>query len=188
MQTIRRLDANLILAFSRTRSEFPPPSDNSSELISAMDGPVKPAKGGSALKRLKGDMKDAGVLGPKAKKRRTEDGADRARAIARTEKLAKLRGDNPFELKFARVKHDVLGRKTQTIAGRPGATRVKAEEKVRSQSYNGGYLWRWASNRLCMDYSARKRCSRSSKRASMIPSSSTADSVKTTPKCHWRRK
>lgn len=91
--------------------------------------------GGSALKRLKSDLKSAGVLGgPKAKRRKTNNNNDAAgnklRAFERKEKLTKLKGENPFELKFAKQKHDVLGKKTSAVSGRPGAMKIKAEEKV----------------------------------------------------------
>lgn len=86
-----------------------------------MDGGAKAGRGGSALKRLKSDLKSAGVLGPQAKKRRTEPAELRGKP---------QRGENPFELKFTRAKHDVLGKSRAAVAGRPGATKIKAEERV----------------------------------------------------------
>jgi hypothetical protein len=93
-----------------------------------MDGNNKPSFGGSALKRLKSTLNQANLLSSNPRKRSsTADATERT--VRKKQKLAELRGENPFELKFAKRKHDVLGRKVEK-AGRPGATKVRAEEMV----------------------------------------------------------
>lgn len=37
---------------------------------------------------------------------------------------------NPFEMKFARMKHEVVGVKSKKTLGKPGATRKRGEEEV----------------------------------------------------------
>ncbi|KAJ3293561.1 nucleolar complex protein 14 [Borealophlyctis nickersoniae] len=99
----------------------------------------KTKNGGSALKRLKASLKDAGVIGPGAKKQRVSKkkstSKQAAAAGARKEARqtlrdleAKARDSNPFELKFSRPKHDVLNRKVKGVQGRPGLTKKKGED------------------------------------------------------------
>ncbi|KAI9019059.1 nucleolar protein 14 [Hyaloraphidium curvatum] len=94
-----------------------------------MEGKQAAGKGGSALKRLKRNLHDVGILGPKAKRRKTAPAEQAAKTIERKQKLSAVAGENPFELKFTRQKHDVLGRKSRGVQGRPGVSKVKGEEK-----------------------------------------------------------
>ncbi|KAI8998168.1 nucleolar protein 14 [Gaertneriomyces semiglobifer] len=98
---------------------------------------AKKASGGSALKRLKSTLKDAGVIGKHQKISKRKSQTQRAAALAERKdartivrKLdVKARTNNPFELKINRQKHEILGRKVKGSVGRPGAVRKKGEEQ-----------------------------------------------------------
>ena len=84
------------------------------------------ASGGSTLKRLRTNLKSAGLLAPKPSNRGKKDIANR------DNKLQKLRDTvNPFELKFNREKHQVMNRKTRGTTGKPGESKQKGHENVR---------------------------------------------------------
>ncbi|RKO85457.1 Nop14-like family-domain-containing protein [Blyttiomyces helicus] len=96
-------------------------------------------KGGSALKRLKTTLKDAGLIGPAALKTRVSKkrsqkvqsaamGARKELKTTLASMAAKAKDNNPFELKHATPKHDVLNRKVKGVQGRPGVTRKRGEE------------------------------------------------------------
>ncbi|KAJ3312530.1 NADH:ubiquinone oxidoreductase [Blyttiomyces sp. JEL0837] len=90
--------------------------------------------GGSALKRLKSTLKEAGMLGPKKKAPRTaEDRASHAKSrnAAKSNLDSLTSKSNPFEMQFTRQKHQVLGRKVKGAVGKPMAQRKKAEEARR---------------------------------------------------------
>ncbi|KAI9350805.1 nucleolar protein 14 [Obelidium mucronatum] len=97
----------------------------------------KPAvSGGSALKRLRTTLKSSGAIGvpvPSRKKRlhQSNDGKQSVKSAMKqqlrtVDKTASQ--NNPFERQFARLKHDVLGRKVKGVEGKPMAQRKKAEE------------------------------------------------------------
>lgn len=99
--------------------------------------------GGSAFKRLKSNLKDAGVIGPKSKKlinkytkskstTSATSGSSRMKEIKDRLKDMDKKSLNPFEVKFTRQKHDVLGRKMKGIKGKPGLTKLMSEENVSS--------------------------------------------------------
>ncbi|KAL2916462.1 nucleolar complex protein 14 [Polyrhizophydium stewartii] len=99
----------------------------------------KAKQGGSAIKRLKESLKTAGIIGPQAKARRVSKNrskkdqvaAQSARKDAKTAlrtMAAAGREANPFEMKFARPKHEVIGRKVKGVTGRPGLTKKKSED------------------------------------------------------------
>ncbi|KNC95834.1 uncharacterized protein SPPG_08777 [Spizellomyces punctatus DAOM BR117] len=98
------------------------------------DAQPKAKKGGSALKKLKSTLKEAGVLGKHHKISKKKSATHRASALsARKEAVQTLRDltsrqTNPFELQFTRTKHDVLNRKVKGAQGRPGAVRKRGEE------------------------------------------------------------
>ncbi|RKP07461.1 nucleolar protein 14, partial [Thamnocephalis sphaerospora] len=94
----------------------------------------------SALKRLKQSLSSAGLIGPTArtqhgknKQKKTRGAAGDAGAMAeRKKRLAQVeQALNPFETKTTRQKHEVVGRKTKGIVGRPGLTKQVGEEKRR---------------------------------------------------------
>ncbi|KAJ3007859.1 UNVERIFIED_CONTAM: nucleolar complex protein 14 [Siphonaria sp. JEL0065] len=92
--------------------------------------------GGSALKRLRTTLKTSGAIGvavPSKKKRFlvAKEGkvgvkAQMKQTLRQVDKTHSL--NNPFEKQFARLKHDVLGRKVKGVEGKPMAQRKKAEE------------------------------------------------------------
>jgi len=99
-------------------------------------------KGPSALKSLKNSLKNAGLIGPKPKRvakskvNKLSEAASAKREVR--EKLKKFNatsGSNPFELKFTKQKHEVLGRKLKGVKGKPGVTRKRAEETVSKLYY-----------------------------------------------------
>ncbi|TPX68187.1 hypothetical protein SpCBS45565_g03263 [Spizellomyces sp. 'palustris'] len=98
------------------------------------DAQPKAKKGGSALKKLKSSLKEAGVLGKHHKISKKKSATHRASALsARKEAVQTVRDltsrqTNPFELQFTRTKHDVLNRKVKGAQGRPGAVRKRGEE------------------------------------------------------------
>ncbi|KAI9103840.1 nucleolar protein 14 [Phlyctochytrium arcticum] len=100
-------------------------------------GSTPKASGGSALKKLKSTLKEAGFLGPKQKaaKNRHARSAPASRAAGAANAVQRqslkslaLSRSNPFELQFTRSKHDVLNRKVKGQQGRPGLVRKRGEE------------------------------------------------------------
>ncbi|CAG8476649.1 6796_t:CDS:10 [Acaulospora morrowiae] len=91
--------------------------------------------GGSALKRLKTTLKEAGIIGPnsrsgisKKQKRKGEPKEIGKNNIK--SKIGHINGKvNPFELKVTRTKHNVLGKKVKGVQGRPGLKRQIGVEK-----------------------------------------------------------
>ncbi|KAJ3155718.1 nucleolar complex protein 14 [Geranomyces michiganensis] len=96
----------------------------------------KQPKGGSALKRLKASLKDAGVIGKHQKISKKKTTTQRAAALGERKEAreilrgmaTKARDNNPFEVKVNRQKHDVLGRKVKGSTGKPGLVRKRGEE------------------------------------------------------------
>ncbi|KAJ1336749.1 hypothetical protein BSLG_007068 [Batrachochytrium salamandrivorans] len=80
--------------------------------------------GGSAIKRMKVALKSAGLIGPESKARKVSKSRSQkdqvAAASARKDAKVVLRTmattikeGNPFEMKFAKQKHDIIGRKNR---------------------------------------------------------------------------
>ncbi|KAH6563837.1 hypothetical protein BASA60_010549 [Batrachochytrium salamandrivorans] len=95
--------------------------------------------GGSAIKRMKVALKSAGLIGPESKARKVSKSRSQkdqvAAASARKDAKVVLRTmattikeGNPFEMKFAKQKHDIIGRKVKGSIGRPGQTKKKSED------------------------------------------------------------
>jgi nucleolar protein 14 len=97
--------------------------------------PESKKKTGSVLQRLRGQLTDAGLIGHKnklvsAKSNKSARQKERLETRKVARQRLKSKDVNPYELKFAKPKHEVLGRKVRGVGGRPGLTRVKAEAKV----------------------------------------------------------
>ncbi|CAG8556427.1 17304_t:CDS:10 [Acaulospora colombiana] len=96
---------------------------------------AKSAKnGGSALKRLKTSLKEAGIIGSTSRKnvskRQKKKGNPKEVGKNDTKtKIDHINKTNPFELKITKTKHDVLGRKVKGVQGRPGLKRQIGIEK-----------------------------------------------------------
>ncbi|KAI9168116.1 nucleolar complex protein 14 [Blastocladiella emersonii ATCC 22665] len=90
------------------------------------------ASGGSTLKRLKANLKSAGLIGAKAGKSKAAAKTAQPRQSALAQRadavLRSIRSNNPFEAKVTKTKHDVLGRKIKGAQGRPGLTRQRGLE------------------------------------------------------------
>lgn len=86
----------------------------------------------SALKKLKGSLKAAGLVGPTAPKKIKKSSSGKSDIPGYKAKLAhlseSLAKNNPFELKFARPKHAILNKKVKGVTGRPSATRKRSQE------------------------------------------------------------
>jgi len=82
----------------------------------------------SALKRLKTRLKNSGIIGQNVNSKKK--GFDKKELKKKTkEKLDNLKKEtNPFEIKFTKQKHDIMGRKIKGIQGKPGQARSKAEQ------------------------------------------------------------
>ncbi|ORX48425.1 Nop14-like protein [Piromyces finnis] len=82
----------------------------------------------SALKRLKTRLKSSGIIGENVSSKKK--GFDKKELRKKTkEKLENLKKEtNPFEIKFTKQKHDIMGRKIKGIQGKPGQARSKAEK------------------------------------------------------------
>jgi nucleolar protein 14 len=97
---------------------------------------MKPKSGGSALKKLKQSISENRIQEKlqKVGKRKSKN-AQQAQVVQRREARSELRNlqkknqqNNPFEQRFAKQKHDVLGRNLKGMQGRPGQVRARAEE------------------------------------------------------------
>lgn len=89
---------------------------------------IKKPSGGSALKQLKTNLKTLGLIQARKPSRQVRTKSEKEE---RVEKLNKLKNEvNPFELKFNRQKHDVLGRKIKGAVGNPGASKKRGYENV----------------------------------------------------------
>lgn len=96
----------------------------------------------SQLKQLKSSLRDSGVLGPqqskKQKRQNAKSGANSHQREQRNTALQAIRDRfNPFEIKAPakRVKFDATtrdGSRSELARVRPGVTKSKGEEKVRS--------------------------------------------------------
>ncbi|CAG8528317.1 11595_t:CDS:10, partial [Ambispora leptoticha] len=82
--------------------------------------------GGSTLKRLKSSLKEAGLIGPGSRKTVSKKNRKKGNVSDAVKNLTEKRLEilknrvNPFEIKVAREKHAVLGRKVKGVQGRPG--------------------------------------------------------------------
>lgn len=86
------------------------------------DAPEHKKSGGSTLKRLKSNLKNLGLIGPKRAKITGKDAR---------EKLCELESRvNPFELKVNKKKHDVLGQRVRGDMGKPTISRQRGNENV----------------------------------------------------------
>ena len=74
----------------------------------------------SALKKLRGKLKDAGLLGPQTKSK-----------LKKQQKVSIQPSINPFELKVTRNKHDVLNRKVKGKVGKPTLSKKRDIELVK---------------------------------------------------------
>jgi len=107
---------------------------------------MKPTKGsgGSAVRRLRTTLKDAGVLGSWSKKDKVAGGAAGKKKV-RTSGGAGggdvLKLESPFEVKVTRRKHEIVGRKAKGVEGRPGLAKAKAIQK-RNETLLPEYLGR----------------------------------------------
>ncbi|CAG8656303.1 1354_t:CDS:2, partial [Paraglomus occultum] len=89
---------------------------------------------GSALKRLKSTLKDAGLIGqkPSKKLRKTARGSGSSVSAASKKKLEETL-TNPFELRETKTKHEVIGRTVKGVKGRPGLMkRVGTENRKKT--------------------------------------------------------
>jgi len=94
----------------------------------------------SALYRLKSSLKEAGAIGPNARASLSKKDRKKGRPTAASakndlnKKLAHIKDAmNPFEIKLTRQKHDVLGRKTKGVQGKPTLSKQVGEENVRAK-------------------------------------------------------
>jgi nucleolar protein 14 len=97
---------------------------------------MKPKSGGSALKKLKQSISENRIQEKlqKVGKRKSKN-AQQAQLVQRRDARSELRNlqkknqqNNPFEQRFSKQKHDVLGRNQKGLQGRPGQVRARAEE------------------------------------------------------------
>ena len=92
--------------------------------------------GKSSLTKLKDNLKNAGVIGPKARQmdkniqKSKKGNRSNMKDIRSRLKDVQSANVNPFELKFTRQKHQVLGRVMKGVKGKPGLTRKRGEEMV----------------------------------------------------------
>ena len=93
----------------------------------------KSQSSGSALKRLKSTLKDAGLLGqkPSKKSRKNARGSGGNVSAASRKKLEETL-TNPFEFRETKTKHEVIGRTVKGVKGRPGLMKRVGNENVRS--------------------------------------------------------
>ncbi|KAG0368210.1 nucleolar complex protein 14 [Mortierella sp. AD032] len=92
----------------------------------------------SALYRLKSSLKEAGAIGPNSRASLSKKDRKKGRPTAASakndlnKKLAHIKeAMNPFEMKVTRQKHEVLGRKTKGIDGKPTLSKQVGEENRR---------------------------------------------------------
>ncbi|KAF9930670.1 nucleolar complex protein 14 [Linnemannia zychae] len=92
----------------------------------------------SALYRLKSSLKEAGAIGPNSRASLSKKDRKKGRPTAASakndlnKKLAHIKeAMNPFEMKVTRQKHDILGRKTKGIDGKPTLSKQVGEENRR---------------------------------------------------------
>ncbi|KAK3817642.1 MAG: Nop14-like protein [Benniella sp.] len=92
----------------------------------------------SALYRLKSSLKEAGAIGPNSRASLSKKDRKKGRPTAASakndlnNKLAHIKDAmNPFEIKLTRQKHDVLGRKTKGVQGKPTLSKQVGEENRR---------------------------------------------------------
>ncbi|KAG0175439.1 nucleolar complex protein 14 [Apophysomyces sp. BC1015] len=110
--------------------------------------------GGSALKRLKGSLRAAGVVGQQSKASRSKKDRKKGKPseIGKNdaqEKLRLIRGEySPFEMKVTRTKFDVIGRKVKGTSGKPTLSKQVGEEnrkktlltEMKSKNRTGGII------------------------------------------------
>ncbi|KAF9114261.1 nucleolar complex protein 14 [Mortierella sp. AM989] len=92
----------------------------------------------SALYRLKSSLKEAGAIGPNSRASLSKKDRKKGRPTAASakndlnKKLAHIKeAMNPFEMKVTHQKHDVLGRKSKGIQGKPTLSKQVGEENRR---------------------------------------------------------
>ncbi|KAF9438168.1 nucleolar complex protein 14 [Entomortierella beljakovae] len=92
----------------------------------------------SALYRLKSSLKEAGAIGPNSRASLSKKDRKKGRPTAASakndlnKKLAHIKeAMNPFEMKVTHQKHDVLGRKTKGVQGKPTLSKQVGEENRR---------------------------------------------------------
>ncbi|KAF7729989.1 nucleolar complex protein 14 [Apophysomyces ossiformis] len=123
-------------------------------MVATMKKEQPKASGGSALKRLKGSLRAAGVVGQQSKASRSKKDRKKGKPSEMgkndvQEKLRLIRGEfNPFEMKVNRTKFDVIGRKVKGAAGKPTLSKQVGEEnrkktlltEMRNKSKTGGII------------------------------------------------
>ncbi len=77
-----------------------------------------------ALKKLTETLKERGAIKPNTKKSKVSK-PDRKPKASEAESI------NPYELKFTRVKHNVINRKVKGVNGNPSLSKKKSHEIVR---------------------------------------------------------
>jgi nucleolar protein 14 len=87
--------------------------------------------GGSALKKLRSELRGVGLLGNKKNSLKKKRSATSPAQVERIQ--AVLKKENPFEFQVNRQKHEVLGRRVKGVVGRPGVSRLRGYETVIDQ-------------------------------------------------------
>lgn len=87
----------------------------------------------SQLSQLKSALSQAGLTGKSNKeKKKKRTGAVEKDRKAKAAKLNEIdKRLNPFDVKVARLKHDVEGRKIKGVSGKPAQSRQAGIEQVR---------------------------------------------------------
>ncbi|XJO75232.1 hypothetical protein BDV3_005942 [Batrachochytrium dendrobatidis] len=107
------------------------------EKVTSSNG--RKGSGGSAIKRMKSALKTAGLIGPESKVRKVGKNQSKKAQVAAASAhqnaktllrsmAAASKESNPFEMKFTKLKHEVIGKKTKGVTGRPGQTKKKSED------------------------------------------------------------
>ena len=76
-----------------------------------------------SLQKLKESLKERGAIKPNTKKSKVAK-SESKKAAPQSKEV------NPFELKFTRVKHNVIGRKVKGVNGNPALSKKRSHEVV----------------------------------------------------------
>ncbi|KAI9300727.1 Nop14-like family-domain-containing protein [Cunninghamella echinulata] len=96
--------------------------------------PNKKTSGGSALKRLKSSLKEAGIVGQQSKASRSKKDRKKGKPTEvgkndHTAKLNLIRNQfNPYEMKVSHSKFDIIGRKVKGASGKPTLSKQIGED------------------------------------------------------------
>ena len=77
-----------------------------------------------SLQKLKDSLKVRGAIKPNTKKSKVAKSESNKKAASQPKET------NPFELKFTRVKHNVIGRKVKGVNGNPSLSKKRSNEVV----------------------------------------------------------